>query len=150
HGECVLFTRMPCALDELNDTDTLSITQHAQRQSERRGGLALAWSRIDDEQPFLDRLFRHLGVLYGLAALHLGLVTAGGFWIDLFHFTLIGRPATVRITLSAAAATVWLRRPAWSRNARASALSGTMPSPTSLATTTHGPRGDASTSASPR
>ena len=39
-------------------------------------------------------------------------------------------------TRSAAAAIAWLRRPAWSRNSRARALSGTMPSPVSLLTST--------------
>ena len=50
-----------------------------------------------------------------------------------------GIPAATKQTLSAARATAWLSRPAWSRKARAIALSGTMPRPTSFATSTTGP-----------
>ena len=42
----------------------------------------------------------------------------------------------------------WLSRPAWSRNSRASAFSGTMPSPTSLATSTTGAASAASAASS--
>src|SRR5581483_7275102 len=51
-------------------------------------------------------------------------------------FTITGRPATISTTSCAAAASRWLAQPARSRNRRASGLSGTMPAPTSLVTST--------------
>src|SRR5262249_8282743 len=53
-------------------------------------------------------------------------------------FTATGIRAPPSPTRSAAAATAWLRRPAASAKARESALSGTMPPPTSLETKTTG------------
>ena len=50
-----------------------------------------------------------------------------------------GRPAAMKITRSAAAATRWLRRPCASRKARPSGVSGTSPKPTSFETATSGP-----------
>ena len=55
-------------------------------------------------------------------------------------------PATTSQTRPATAATAWLSRPEWSRKARAIALSGTMPRPTSFATSTTGPGAAASDS----
>src|SRR5262249_36418053 len=52
------------------------------------------------------------------------------------YFTRIGKPATTNSTSSAACAIIWFIVPAASRNWRASALSGTIPSPTSLVTST--------------
>src|SRR6185437_13363155 len=63
----------------------------------------------------------------------------GASMISRASFSTSGRPAATSTTRCACAATLWLRRPAWSRKARASALSGTMPRPTSLATSTAGP-----------
>src|SRR5262249_11997155 len=50
-----------------------------------------------------------------------------------------GRPAATKTTRAASAATAWLSRPASSRKRRPSGVSGTSPSPTSLATSTTGP-----------
>src|SRR3954447_21568808 len=55
-----------------------------------------------------------------------------------YHFSFIGRPATTNSASSAAAAMAWFMNPAASRKLRASALSGTMPRPTSLVTKTTG------------
>src|SRR3546814_20706561 len=55
-------------------------------------------------------------------------------WSSHPDFSVNGSPAVNSTTSSTAAATAWLSSPAASRKRRASALSGTMPSPTSLAT----------------
>ena len=111
--------------------------------------LALAGAGMDDEQALLDGLGRHLGVLHGLALLHLlAVAVASSLMRSLtslrrscggFGLTISGRPATVSTTRSAWAASRWCRRPAASRKRRARALSGTIPSPTSLPTSTSGP-----------
>ena len=54
-------------------------------------------------------------------------------------FSTSGRPAATNTTRSASAAMSWFSRPAASRNRRPSGVSGTSPSPTSLATSTTGP-----------
>ena len=104
--------------------------------------LALAGAGMDEQQALLDGLRRHFGVLHGLALLHL---RRGGAVALVAHagtpgLTISGRPATVSTTRSARAASRWCRRPASSRKRRASALSGTIPSPTSLPTRTSGAR----------
>src|SRR5690606_7849119 len=95
YRKCILFARMPCALDELNDTDALSVAKHTQCQSKSRRRFSLARPRIYDKQSLLDGLFRHLCVLYSLPALHFSFMAVSGFWVDLFHFTLIGRRAAL-------------------------------------------------------
>mmetsp|Transcript_23334 Transcript_23334/g.40595 ORF Transcript_23334/g.40595 Transcript_23334/m.40595 type:complete len:325 (-) Transcript_23334:383-1357(-) len=60
-----------------------------------------------------------------------------------------GKPATTWITQVACAASAMLSRPCASRNRRASALSGTMPCPTSFETTTTGAAQAASASSKP-
>src|SRR5262245_43701023 len=142
-GQRVALRRVPGALDELHHADPMPAAEHAQGEAERGGGLALAGAGVDDEQPFLDRLSRNLGVLHGLALRHLGTMALGFGFIDrLAHglpFTTSGSPATTSTTRSARAASRWFRRPCASRNRRASALSGTIPYPTSLETSTTAP-----------
>ena len=135
-GEGVALAGGPGALDELHHADRPAAPEHAQREAERRRGLALAGAGVDHQQALLDGLGRHLGVLHGLALGHLLAVAR----LVVGHFTTIGSPATMNTTRSARAATRWCSRPASSRNARASALSGTMPRPTSLETITVGAR----------
>jgi hypothetical protein len=53
-------------------------------------------------------------------------------------FTASGKPATMRTTRLARAATRWLRMPCISRNRRPSGKLGTIPDPTSFATKTTG------------
>src|SRR5690606_12820414 len=146
--------RLPVALDELDDPDLPAVAEGTEHEAEGGGGLALAGAGVDDEEALLARLCRHLRILHGLALHHL-LAVAGGFLGgDGGHrsrpFTVSGRPATTRVTWSTTAARRWLRRPAWSRKRRASALSGTMPKPTSLATRTSGWRRRATVSVSSR
>src|SRR4029078_7170126 len=131
------------ALDELHDADALAAPKHSERKAERRRRFALAGAGVDDEQALLDLLVGDLGVLHRLALRHLGAVPLGLGVVDtLVHgcpFTTIGSPATRRTTWSARAAIRWLRRPCKSRKRRASVLSGTIPEPTSLETSTVDP-----------
>lgn len=55
------------------------------------------------------------------------------------HFSRCGMPAVTNHTSCAARAKAWLSQPASSRNRRARALSGTMPCPTSLETSSSTP-----------
>src|SRR5262249_11745427 len=136
--EGVAFARVPRPFDELDDADPVLAAQHAQGEAE--GGRRFAFSRsgVDDQKSFFHRLPGDFRVLHGLAFRHLGAVPLGRTGIDgiSHHFTFIGMPATSRTTRSATAAKRWLSRPAASRKRRASAFSGTMPRPTSLATRT--------------
>ena len=105
--EGVALAGAPGALDELDDADAAAVAEHAEREAEGGGGLALAGAGVDDEEAFLGGLGGDLGVLDGLAVGHLRLWRRAAGVVDLGHrsFTLRGRPATVRITLSATAAT---------------------------------------------
>src|SRR5215469_7414547 len=101
---------------------------------------------MHDQQTLLDGLAGDFGVLHGFALGHLGAVAFGfGFFDGAGHgvvsgLALIrsGRPATMSTTRSARAAMRWLSVPWRSRNIRPSGNSGTIPEPTSLATTTRG------------
>ena len=63
---------IPRALDELHDAAAPAMAERAQQEPEGRRRLALARARVNDEQAFLgDGLGRDLGVLRGLALLHL-------------------------------------------------------------------------------
>src|SRR6185295_5956018 len=129
------------ALDELHHADALAAAEHAQRQPEGRRRFSLARASVDDQQPFLDFLVRDLGILHGLALRHFGAMALGLGVVHVTHgspFTSIGIPATIKTTRPAIAAIRWLSRPCKSRKCRASALSGTMPKPTSLETSTVG------------
>src|SRR5262249_11732748 len=141
-GQSITLGRVPGALDELHDADTLAAADHAQGKPERRRGFSLAGPRMNDEEPFLHGLAGDLGVLHGLALGHLAAVAGEVGVLDgLAHggpFAASGKPATIRMTRSARAAKRWLRRPCRSRKRRASALSGTIPSPTSFDTKTTG------------
>src|SRR6185369_14317381 len=124
---------------------------HAQCKPERRRGLAFAGAGMDDQQALLDGLARHLLVLASFPVRHLGAMALGLLVVDRFGhglFIATGRPATIMITRAACAASLWLRMPCASRKRRASALSGTMPRPTSLETSTVGPTLRASASSS--
>src|SRR4029078_3894557 len=141
-GQRVALGRMPGALDELHHADPLAAAEHAQREAERRRGFPLAGAGVHDQQALLDGLARHLLILPRLAVRHLGAMALGLLVVDRFAhglFTATGRPATIMVTRTARAASPWLRLPWRSRTLRASALSGTMPRPTSLETTTVGP-----------
>src|SRR5262249_5774511 len=131
---------MPSALDELNHADAVAAAEHPQRKAEGGRRFPLARTGMHDQKALLDRLFGDLGVLHGFALRHLGAMALGrGFIGGLGHgrpFTNNGNPATMRTTRSARAASRWLMRPCRSRNSLASALSGTIPHPTSLATST--------------
>src|SRR5579883_514260 len=133
---------MPGALDELHHADAMAASQHAQREPEGRRRFALARPGMDHQQALLDGLASDLGILDGLAFLHLGAMTGGSGIVDrrvhVLPFTTSGRPATIITTRSARDATRWLSRPWASRKRRASALSGTMPRPTSFDTSTTG------------
>src|SRR5215471_2570926 len=134
---------MPSSFYELNDADPMAAAQHPQRQTECGRGLPFASAGVDDEEPLLDRrLAGDLAILHRLALRHLGAMALGLGGIDrLGHgisFKMTGMPATTRTTRSACAAIRWLRSPCRSRKRRASAFSGTMPKPTSLATNTTG------------
>ncbi len=65
-------------------------------------------------------------------------------------FTASGNPATTSTTRSARAAMRWLSTPCRSRKCRPSGFSGTMPEPTSLATSTTGGGAAASAAQAPR
>ena len=134
---------MPGSFDELDDTHAMAAAEHAQREAEGGGGFAFARAGMDDEETFLDRLGGDLGILHRLALRHLGAMTIG---LVLFNrsahvspLMVSGNPATMRTTRSARAAMRWLSSPCASRKRRPRGLSGTMPKPTSLATSTSGP-----------
>src|SRR4029077_15048645 len=122
----------------LHHADAVAPAEHAQREAEGGGRFSLACAGVHDQEAFLDGLFGDLRVLRRLALRHLGAVAFAVF-DDLGHacpFTISGSPATTRTTRSARAARRWLSRPCRSANRRASALSATMPDPTSLETST--------------
>ena len=75
HG--VALAGIPAALDELNHADPPAAAERPQHQPQSRRALALAGAGMDHEQALLEGLARHLGVLNGLALLHL-LAVAGG------------------------------------------------------------------------
>src|ERR1700728_3287293 len=143
----VALRRMPGALDELHHADAMATPEHAQSKPEGRRRFSLAGAGMDDEQTFLDRLFGDFGILHGFALGHFGPMPFRFGVIDrlrhdltLYSIPLMasGKPATTRTTRSARAAMRWLRTPCRSRKRRPSGLSGTMPEPTSLATSTTG------------
>ena len=74
------------------------MAEHAQRQPEGGGRLALAGAGVDDQQALLDRLAGDLGILHGLALGHLGAMALGFLLVDRLscHFTCIGSPATMK------------------------------------------------------
>src|SRR5262249_24223225 len=76
--ERIALGRMPGALDELHHADPVPAPEHAQREPERRRRLALAGPGVDHQQALFDRLAGHLGVLHGLALLHLGAMARRG------------------------------------------------------------------------
>ena len=88
------------------------------------------------DSTFAPLIAGDLGILHRLALRHLRPVAGGDVIGRLHHFTRSGRPATISTTSSATEATAWFSRPAASRKRRASAFSGTIPSPTSFATAT--------------
>src|SRR3984893_9290422 len=97
---------------------------------------------MDDEETFLDGLAGDLGILDRFALRRLGAMAFDLSLVDRFHHGLplmvSGTPATTRTTRASRAAIRWLSWPCRSRNRRPRALSGTMPKPTSLATSTSG------------
>src|SRR5215471_15939300 len=141
-GKGVALRRMPCAFDELHDADPMAASEHAQREPEGGGGFPFAGAGMDDEETFLGGLAGDLGILHRFALRHLGAMALDLGPIGRFHHGLplmvSGTPATTRTTRSARAAIRWLSWPCRSRNRRPRALSGTMPKPTSLATSTSG------------
>src|SRR5262249_36585526 len=140
----IAFRRVPPPLDELYDADPVAAPQHAQREAERRRGFALAGAGVHDEKALFDGLLRDFSVLNGLAFRHFGAMAVAFGIVDIFGnvapFPTIGNPATMRTTRSARATIRWLRRPWRSRKRRANSLSGTIPRPTSLDTSTAGER----------
>src|SRR5262245_38692130 len=142
HRERVALRRVPRSFDELNDADAVAAAEHAQRKTEGRGGLASAGAGMDDKQTLFNRLGGNLRILHRLALRHLGAMTLGLALVNrsahLSSLMMSGNPATTRTTQSARAAMRWLSSPWASRKRRPRGLSGTMPKPTSLATSTSG------------
>src|SRR5882724_4580764 len=143
----VSFARLPGAFAELHHATLKATTDRAKQKTEGRRRFTLALAGVNDEEPLLDRLLRHFGVLHGLAVRHLRLVARflvglschGSKLLEWIYFKMSGKPAAIKTARSAMAAIAMLTRPCASRNSRASALSGTIPRPTSLETTTTGP-----------
>src|SRR5689334_14407098 len=76
--ESTLLRRLPCALDELNNRNTVAVAEASEDHSQRRGSLSLPRAGVDDNQALLAYGLGNALVLDRLATLHSLLVSRIG------------------------------------------------------------------------
>src|SRR5262249_5098461 len=107
-GEGVALCRAPSSFDELHHADAMTATEHAQCQAESGGRFALARTRVDDEEAFLDRFAGNLGILHRFALRHFVAMAFELVFVDrprhASPLMVSGNPATTSTTRSARAA----------------------------------------------